>query len=69
MNKQLTEPRVSHRIPVLAYFHRWHVDLITPLTTTPRGFEHLIVADDAATKWVEAGCLMNKDVCTVKGWF
>ncbi len=69
VDKQLTQPRANTPIPVDAYFHRWHIDLITPLTPTPRGFKHLIVAIDAGTKWVEAGCLRSKDACTVKEWF
>jgi hypothetical protein len=66
VDKQLMEPHVNHLIPVHSYFQRWHIDPITPLTTIPRGFKHLIVAINAATKRVEAGCLMNRDACTVK---
>ena len=69
VDKQLTVPRVNHSILVYAYIHRRHIDLITPLTPTLRGFKHLIVAVDAATKWVEAGCLWSKDACIVKEWF
>ncbi|KAH7864249.1 hypothetical protein Vadar_027442 [Vaccinium darrowii] len=40
-------------------FAQWGIDLVSPLTTTPGGFKHLITATDYFTKWIEAKSLVH----------
>ena len=68
MCRELTEPRTSTSIPVFHIFHRWHVDLVGPLPTSARGHKYVIVAVEAATKWIEAECIMAKTAEIVKNW-
>ena len=69
MSRELTEPRTNTPIPVFHIFHRWHLDLIGPIpTTSARGYKYIINAVEAATKWIEAGCLKDKTSVGVKEW-
>jgi len=52
----LNSPLAStlHPIAVKHVFHRWGIDLIGPLQTTPNGNKYIVVATEYLTKWVEA---------------
>ncbi|CAG2232506.1 unnamed protein product [Mytilus edulis] len=41
-------------LPHVGRFHRWHVDILGPLSKTPQGFEHVLVVVDSFTRWTEA---------------
>ena len=51
--------------PSYGLWNLWGVDLIGPLTLTPRGNRYIIVATDYFSKWPEAAPLQNKDATTV----
>eukprot|EP00731_Ephydatia_muelleri_P032369 Em0023g876a len=52
-------------IPITGLWNLWGVDLIGPLTLTPRGNRYIIVATDYFSKWPEAAPLQNKEATTV----
>ena len=52
-------------IPITGLWNLWGVDLIGPLTLTPRGNRYIIVATDYFSKWPEAAPLQNKEAITV----
>ncbi|KAK9918288.1 hypothetical protein WJX75_002853 [Coccomyxa subellipsoidea] len=66
--EQLIASWENHPIPVLALFHRWHIDLMGPFAKSGGGNLYTIVAVEAARKWVEAGALPDKTALTVKEW-
>ncbi len=41
-------------------FHRWGIDLVGPLQTTPLGNKYIVVATEYLTKWVEAKPIPDK---------
>ena len=52
-------------VPVTGLWEMWGVDIIGPLTLTPRGNCYIIVATDYFSKWPEAAALPNKNAITV----
>lgn len=51
-----------------APFHTWAIDLVTHLGNGSVA-RHLIVCVDVFSKWVEAGCIADKESSTVTTWF
>ena len=52
-------------VPVTGLWEMWGVDIIGPLTLTPRGNCYIIVATDYFSKWPEAAALPNKNAISV----
>ncbi|KAL5503499.1 hypothetical protein EMCRGX_G010456 [Ephydatia muelleri] len=52
-------------VPVTGLWEMWGVDIIGPLTLTPRGNRYIIVATDYFSKWPEAAALPNKNAISV----
>ena len=52
-------------VPVTGLWEMWGVDIIGPLTLTPRGNCYIIVATDYFSKWPEAATLPNKNAISV----
>jgi hypothetical protein len=46
-------------IPITWPFAVWNLDMVGPLRQAPRGFTHLLVADDKFSKWIEARPIVN----------
>lgn len=59
-----------HPIPVEPrLWHQVGMDLIGPLTETPRGNKYIITVTDYFSKWAEAGPLPNKSAYGVARFF
>lgn len=52
-------------VPVTGLWEMWGVDIIGPLTLTPRGNCYIIVATDYFSKWPEAAALPNNNAISV----
>ena len=52
-------------LEVAAPFERVHLDLVGPLTETPRGNKYILTLTDAGTKYMEAAAIPDKTAATV----
>lgn len=68
-SRQLTRIHELHPWPIVGLFDRWHVDIMGPYTTTPRGNTVVAIAVDSWSKYVEAEPLPTKSSEAVAGWF
>ena len=58
----LNRPPASTLHPLVVHhlFHRWGIDLVGPLQTTPQGNKYVVVATEYLKKWVEAKAIPDK---------
>ncbi len=47
-------------LPIVALFHRWHVDTAGPFRPSSKGNKHIILAIDSFSKWIE--CMAVPDI-------
>ncbi|VDI60021.1 Hypothetical predicted protein [Mytilus galloprovincialis] len=40
-------------MPHVGRFHRWHIDILGPLSKTKDGYEHILLVVDSFTRWTE----------------
>lgn len=55
-------------MPLVGRFHRWHIDILGPLSKTKDGYEHILLVVDSFTRWTEAFPLKTqtaKEVATI----
>jgi hypothetical protein len=51
--------QVLQTIPITWPFAVWNLDMVGPLRQAPRGFNHLLIAVDKFSKWIEARPIVN----------
>ena len=55
-----THQEQAHPIPVEGLFDRWEIDLVGPLSLTPRGNRYIAVAVEGLSHWPEAAPISQK---------
>src|SRR6266542_3424827 len=60
-----TDENELHSIKIKEPFYQWGIDIVGPLTETPRGNKYIVVAIDYFTKYPEARVLTNANAKSV----